>query len=120
MSEKYTLAEAARALKRFFIDNCPRRFMRQTPEVLAEEIDLFNNTIPRTVTVHWEVSFSVECSLRFGIHEETTLSWGGMQRSASEGLASAMLYREVAEFAVALDLKRREELRRVEQSQRKG
>ncbi len=120
MSETYTLAEAAKALKQFFINNCPRRFMRGTPEALADEIELYNGTIPRGVTVHWQISFAVECSLCFGIHEETTLSWGGMQRTASEALASAILYREAAAFAVALELKRREELRRVEQSQRKG
>lgn len=109
----YTKDKAIETLAKFFIENCPRQFLRVPPEQCIRQADL------RNVNVTWEAGWGISASLSFGIDDEPTISWASTGRTVVTALAAVALYRTVVEFAAVLEAKRLEELGYVAQSERR-
>lgn len=116
MSERYTKAKAEKALREFFLANCPKQFLRQPLEQylsFSRDEEGF-----RHVNVSWEAGWGIECSLSCGIDRETEMGWSSTGRSVAQATAAIALYRMVTDFAALLECKRQEELGWVRQSDR--
>lgn len=113
MSERYTKEKAEKALREFFLANCPRQFLRAPLEDCLRHDDGF-----RHVNVSWEAGWAIGCSLSCGIDREAELGWSSTGRSVAAATAAIALYRMVLDFAAMLECKRQEELSYVRQSDR--
>lgn len=115
-----TRQEAADRLLAFFKAHCPRQYLFGTPEEYCdpERTKYFHQT--SVVYVRWSIAFGVDCTLTFSLPESPKISWGGMGHSPAEALVCTSLYQQVAMFAAALDLVRRDVMEAAEVAEAKA